>query len=278
MSSLSNSTSDIDIRHPECWNLLMRLDGSAIKFILYSDEENDSLISRKLPLNVTGDDYLKALENCIYDNPVLIQDYKHIAVSIESSRFAVLPVEVSDEDLMNDIMDYMYVGDSEDRYICDLTSGKSTIAFTVPQGVVSFLQRTFNMPEIVHHLVPLCAYSAEKSTKSGISKMFVYLSDNRMDMCIYRKGELLMANTFRYRNSEEPSYYILNAWQTFGMDVLTDELQLSGDKMIRDLLMPILRKYISYVMPIIFPAAAMKIGQDAIKAPFDLILLSQCVL
>jgi hypothetical protein len=60
--------------------------------------------------------------------------------------------------------------------------------------------------------------------------------------------------------------------------VHNDELQLSGDKAVRDELMPQLRKYISFVMPIIFPASAMKIGQDAIKAPFDLILLSQCVL
>lgn len=278
MSSLSNTTSDIEIRHPERWNLIMRLGSNTIKFILYSDEEENSLICRELPLSLSGDDYLKVLENCIYDNPVLIQDYKRVAVSVESSRFVVLPKEVNDEDSMNNIMDYMYVGDSDDRYMCDLADGKCSIAFTVPHGVVMFLRRTFDMPKIVHHLVPLCTYSAVKSEKSGISKMFVHLSDNRMDMCIYRKGELLMTNTFRYRNNEEPSYYILNAWQTFGMDSLTDELQLSGDKTVRDMLMPMLRKYISYVMPIIFPAAAMKIGQDAIKAPFDLILLSQCVL
>ena len=74
------------------------------------------------------------------------------------------------------------------------------------------------------------------------------------------------------------AYYILNVWQNFGLDVYSDELQISGEKTVREQLMPQLRKYISYVMPIIFPASAMKIGQDAIKAPFDLILLSQCVL
>ncbi len=278
MSSLSNCTSDIEIQHPECWSLIMRLGSSAIKLLLYSNEESNSLISREIPLDIYGDDYLKALENCIYDNPVLIQDYKRVAVSIESSRFVVLPPEIRDEDTVNDIMDYIYAESLEDRYICDLSKEGKTVVFTVPLGVIAFLQRTFNMPEIVHHLVPLCSYSALKSEKSGISKMFVYLSNNRMDMCIYRKGELQMTNTFRYRNDEEPSYYILNAWQTCGLNTLTDELHLSGDKSVRDLLVPILRKYISYVMPIMFPATAMRIGQDAIKAPFDLILLSQCEL
>ena len=39
---------------------------------------------------------------------------------------------------------------------------------------------------------------------------------------------------------------------------------------------PMLREYVTYVMPAIFPAAAMRIGMDAMKAPFDLILMSLC--
>ena len=107
--------------------------------------------------------------------------------------------------------------------------------------------------------------------------MFVHLYDNRIDMCIFGKDELLMTNTFHYREVDEAAFYMLNAWQNWGLDVRNDELQLSGDKSLRDSLTPQLRKYINYVMPIIFPVSAMKIGQDAIKAPFDLILLSQCV-
>lgn len=278
MSSLSNSTSDIEIRHPECWNLILRLGGSSVRFILYSDEEEDSLISRELALDLTGGNYLKSLENCVYDNPVLIQDFKRIAVSVESSHFVVLPAEMSNDDAMDGVIDYMYADDDGDRCLCELQEGKCSMAYTVSRGVTAFLQRTFNMPKIVHHLVPLCAYSAEKSEKSGMSKMFVHLYDNRLDMCIFRKGELLMTNTFAYRDVEETAYYILNAWQNFNLDVMNDELQLSGDKAVRDLITPQLRKYVTYVMPIIFPASAMKIGQDAIKAPFDLILLSQCVL
>lgn len=278
MSSLSNTTLDIDIRHPEHWTLILRAGAASVKFILYSDEVENSLIYRELPLDIEGGNYLKALENCIYDNPVLIQDYKRIAVSVESLHFALLPVEAGDDDTACDVLDYMFASDEGDSHVCDLIKDKVAVAFKVPHGVLSFLQRTFNMPLITHHLVPLTVYSAEKSEKSGIAKMFVHLHDNSMDMCVFRKGEFLMTNSFRFREVEETAYYMLNAWQNLGLDVMTDELQLSADKAVRDILTPQLRKYISYVMPTIFPASAMKIGQDAIKAPFDLILLSQCVL
>lgn len=278
MSSLSNTTQDIDIRYPEHWTLILRLGESSISFILYSDHEENSLIYRELTLDKSTGDYLKSLENCIYDNPALLQDFKRVAVEIASSHFVVLPEAMNNDDHMHEVMDYMFATDGGDRHLCPLSDGKTAIAFTMPRGVMSFLQRTFNMPTVVHQLVPLSKYGEAKCEKSGISRMFAHLYNEHLDLCVFRKGELIMTNTYRLRNTEEAVFYMLNAWQHLGLDVMTDELQLSSDKTVRDLLTPQLRKYINFVMPIIFPASAMKIGQDAIKAPFDLILLSQCVL
>lgn len=278
MSSLSSTTSDIEIRCPEHWNLILRVGETSVKFLLYSEEEENSLISRELAIDTNSDNYLKSLENCIYDNSVLIQDFNKIAISVDSSHFVIIPNELNDEETVQKMLDFMYVSDNGDYNINELIAKESSIACLVPQGVLTFLQRTFNMPKIIHHLTPLCVYASEKCKKSSISRMFVHLYDNRMDMCIFIKENLLMANTFHYQDVEEAVFYILNAWQNLGLDVRNDELQLSGDKSTRDLLTPQLRKYINYVMPIIFPASAMKIGQDSIKAPFDLILLSQCVL
>ena len=55
-----------------------------------------------------------------------------------------------------------------------------------------------------------------------------------------------------------------------------NELFVTGSKALRDATIPTLRKYINYVMPSIFPAAALRIGQDAVKAPLSLILLALC--
>lgn len=278
MSSLSNTTLDIEIQRPEHWTLILRLDEDAIKIMLYSELEENSLICRTLTLDKSAGGYLKALENCVYDNPVLLQDYKRVAVEVSSNHFLVVPDACADDDTACNMLDFAYSDDNGDRHLCSLLDGDASVAYTLEKGVMSFLQRTFNMPVVVHQLVPLCRFASKKSAKSGITKMYVHLHDGRFEMCIFRKGDLLVANTFKFRAVEDAAYFMLNAWQCYGLDVMSDELQLSGDKAVREELTPLLRKYITYVMPIIFPASAMKIGQDAIKAPFDLILLSQCVL
>jgi hypothetical protein len=57
---------------------------------------------------------------------------------------------------------------------------------------------------------------------------------------------------------------------------LTDELQLTGDGGQRASMTPELRKYVKYVMPAVYPAAAMRLGRNAMQAPLELILLALC--
>ena len=39
---------------------------------------------------------------------------------------------------------------------------------------------------------------------------------------------------------------------------------------------PVLREYVKYVMPAVYPAAAMRLGRDAMQAPLELILQALC--
>ena len=75
---------------------------------------------------------------------------------------------------------------------------------------------------------------------------------------------------------DDAAFFTLNAWTCFGLSADADALQLVGDSTMRDALAPVLRNYITSVMPAIFPAASMRMGHDAMKAPYDLILLLLC--
>ena len=228
MSSLSNSTSDLHLSQPELWQFYLALMPRSIDFILYAPSQDDSLVVRSLALDNSGGDYLKAVENVVYDNPVY---------------------EVS---------------------------GTVGIVSEVPQGVLPFVQRTFNNPPVVHHLYPLCEHFERLNAHSSIARMFVNLSPHRMDLVVYRQGRLELANTFNYRSMDDAAYFILHAYDSLKMNRLSDEIQLSGDRDVREQLTPLLRRFINYVMPAIYPAAALRLGHDAMKAPFDLIMLALC--
>lgn len=277
MSTLSNSTADIEISHPELWTLALRLDDEGLRFIAFNALMDNSLIFRDIRFDSTTDDYLKALEDCIYDNPVLLCDFKRVLISVFSSRFVIVPGDAPADDFAHEVFHKLYPAFNGDVCLSPVSDCSATIVMGIPGGVYSFLQRTFNTPPLVHHLAPMCRFFGKKAAQTSIGKMFLYFHGDKLDLCAFSQGRLVMANSFTYNSIDDAKFFILHAWKSLGFDVMTDELQLCGDKEARTALTPLLREYITYVMPAIFPAVALQLGSDAIKAPFDLIILSLCV-
>ena len=56
----------------------------------------------------------------------------------------------------------------------------------------------------------------------------------------------------------------------------SDELHIMGDKEQKKALLPELRKYVKTVIQTIFPAQLLKLGKNAMIAPFDLIVIPLC--
>lgn len=277
MSNLSDTTANYNIQKPELWTLVIGLTNNALRYIIFSDLVNDSLISGEIEIKVaTETEYLKAVQDIIYDNSALLLDYKKVLVCYDSTHFMLFPPEAEcDEASATDVLsEFFYPNSTGDFTHCDMPQSNSAIAFDAPSGLLSFLHRTYYNVEIVHRLTPLCEYFASQQGGTSISRMYVYLTNGMMHLCLFKKGKLLMANSFSFKDINEAAYYALHAWESAGFAGLDDEVQLLGDKSLRDAIAPTLRKYISYVMPILFPAAALKIGHDATRSHHDLLLLA----
>ncbi len=274
--TLSSSTDDINLQHPELWTMHLGVGKESINYVLYSKQQDNSLISGTVALDTAFGNYLKSVENCIYDNPLFLKPYGEVKVLVESNHFMVMPNEIDDYDTCHDIMETAFPEAEGEFALCPMPQCGTLMGFEMPKGLEAFLQRTFYNPPIMHQLVPLCEYYKLKQEQTSIRRMFVHLHDKKLDLCLYNKGALAMTNSYVFHAIEDAAYYALHAWQDYGFDGLADEVQLSGDKHLRDAITPIMRKYINFVMPAIFPAAAMRIGHDAVKAPYELILLALC--
>ncbi|MCQ2288020.1 MAG: DUF3822 family protein [Muribaculaceae bacterium] len=269
------STTKINIQQPELWTLQMSLDSKTLDYILYTDAQEDSLIMGSIELDTSAGKYLRQVENAVYDNPFLLDDYKEVRVIYNSPHFVLLPQEY-DEIEAQEVFDTHFPDSDGEMAMCSLKRCGVNIAFEIPKGVLGFMQRTFFTPPVFHHLHPLCEHYKRINDGSEIARMFINMSDSHMDMVVYQNGRMVLANSFDYRTPQDAAFFALHTWDSMGMDRLNDEVQLTGDKAQRDAIAPILRKYIGYVMPAIYPAAALRLGQNAMKAPFDLIMLALC--
>lgn len=142
--------------------------------------------------------------------------------------------------------------------------------------IAGFIARTFNNPPVCHRLTPLCRYFSFQSRAVNNIKMFVNVSPDAVDIVAFSNNGLLLANTFRTTTVADALYYCLAVARSCGFDQLNDEMMLSGDRAVRDSLTPLLRQYVNYVMPLVFPSDIYRHGKEALAAPFELIILPLC--
>ena len=263
---------NINIQHPEAWELLMAIGDQQLDYILYTPTVANSL---QIGHASRTDDSLQALEDATYDTPELLNDYQRVRIVVHSRHFVLLPMETSDDDCAQ-LVRTAFPADEGEAAVCPLPENGVKIAYLMPKGMQAFLGRTFSYPEVYHHLYPLCEHFKTLNRGDNLSRMFLNLNAESMDMAIYRKGVFLGANSFQFTNTHDATYFALNAWRAHGLDQLTDELQLMGDRKMCAEMTPKLREFVKFVMPAEYPAVAMQLGRNAMQAPLELILLALC--
>lgn len=258
--------------------LSLRLGPGRVDVAVYNPLENGSLLTRTRKLADDGGDdaaYLKSLEDFVYANPLLLCDFASVDVIVETSRFAVVPAELSDDDSVR--MLRMTHPDMEKDAAVEVTrlpELKAAVAMGLPQPLVSFLRRTFPTVTLAHSLVPLMRFFRSKIPAGNSVKALVNFRDDSADIIIEKHSGLLLAN--RYESSEPADllYYVLSAVSR--ITPKAEEVYLSGSHTLRDAVTPELRRFHPYVMPMIFPSEMFRAGSCAMTLPFDLAILPLC--
>lgn len=280
-----STKAEINIDHPELWNMGLHITGNKIKYLLVNTSAENSLTTGEFDIADNADSALKAIEAVIYDHQ-LLGDFNDVRIVVDSRHFVVLPPDFQPDDTLGadgqssaqTAVEAAFGRMEGDLGYCRLAKCNAAIAFEMPKGLTAFLERTYFQPRIVHPLYTLCEHYSGVNADSGIARMHLNFAPegNRMDMVVFGKGQLMMANSFEFDLAADAVFYVLHAWSSLGLDSMSDEIQLTGNRDMRDAVMPKLREYVRYVMPGIFPAAALRLGQDAVKAPLELTLLALC--
>ena len=264
------------IKDPRLWRLALRIDEKRMHVVLFCSVEDNSLIYRESPLDTAAQSTQKAIEEAIYENPLLLSDFARIDCIIETDKFTIIPAEIDNPDIQEKIFNTTFP--SFDGIVIEnkLEELNSSILMGLDEELANFLHRTFNNPKIQHCLAPLCIYFNRNSQLGNSGKMYAYLHDNKLNLLTFGDKTIRLANMFAFREPIDAIYYIMACRDMLKLDAQDNELLIAGDNSLRDAITPTLREYLAYVMPVIFPSSMFKAGKDAMKAPFDLIVLPLC--
>lgn len=264
-------TPDLIDRHA-FWCLAMELTHSAVEVMLTSTVEDNSLIYRRIPLPSDIPAPHRALEEVIYRNPLLLSDFRSTNIVLRPQHWAAIPDTIDISDTAAILWPDAAAGNLAPLE-CPLEPFGATALVMTDRSTLGLLRRTFSDASFSMHMQPLCSFITSSGRNSGVTRAFVNLGPDSVDVIIYAGQRLLFMNSFAVTDPADAAYYILAAAEATRFDRMNHQMLISGAPARREALMPLLRKYINYVMPQIFPAAALRSGREAMEAPFELTVL-----
>lgn len=268
------------ISDPRRYNMALRISDTRLDILLRQSVPDENLIYSAVPLDTASTGITRALEEAVYDNPALLGDFAGTSVIIESARYAVVPDIVGSfgYDFMETVGDTLLPPDDVpvELLTTPVADTGAMSLMRVPAELTAFLRRTFNNPSISHHIAPLAAYCLNAEKLAGARRMYANLRSSSLDIIAFDGNRLLMATTFDFRDTMDAVYYIMATRELLGLTASSNELLLSGNAEVRGAVTPILRRYVPYVMPAIYPSDIMRAGKDMMRAPLDLIALQLC--
>lgn len=236
-----------DFSDHNIWRLLLTVGVRGLEAAFYNRKTRACVPYISRTWECPDADVLKRIEDAVYDDALLPDDYDTTILLRPKATLLVPPelVDTDDIDSIREALDAVDASDSKDVWYEDM--GEALALYSTPDGVKGFLGRTF-LTEDVHHLLhPFVEHFRVKASNEGGEKMWVHLGENYVDMAAFRDGRLLQATSWYCSPGADAAYFLLFAWRTLGLDPTQGEMNISGKEEYRREVMTLLRRHINYV-------------------------------
>ena len=257
----------------QMWQLLMEANSRELEAVVLSPYEEQHLTHKVISLDSETSSPLKCLEDAVYANDFLLTDYRHTMMLYDCGHALPLPL-CDDDSMLAALYREAYPGDGgspSTMLISRLPEQNVALCSEIPTDIHRFLTRTFPGIAVEHPLVPLCRYFRARYALRPRGKTLVNLRGKRLDIITLGAAAPLTVASYHVEAVMDALYYILAAREALQLPD-TDEIMVAGDRHLRAEITPLLRRYVRYVMPAIYPSAMIRAGKVSLSAPFGLIV------
>lgn len=265
------------IHNPRLWQLHIAIDRAGLEIMAYTPLEEHSLITARIPFEPGASTAAGAVEDAIYDNPLLLSDFKHVTILVRDTPHAILPAAVADDrDMLTAITDELAGAAPDEPLVDTLPLLDAAVSYRLDPAVLNFLRRTFTNATFTHRISALTRYWHGTNRATGSLTTHVNLRHEGADIVTFAGNRLLVANSYRTPTPADTLYYIMAVREMVGARPDTPVV-IAGDRQAREALLPMLSGCVQRAVPAVFPVAMFRAGgQTAMNTPLDLIVLPLC--
>lgn len=254
------------------WRMILRIESQRLSVLLLGPESVErSVLFHSEPL---ADDSIRALENAIYDNSLILGDFANVDIIFANSDAFISPLSASE--IREQMAEAMLPDYSSARRIeTEEVTNSLEVIYAVNEEVFNFIARTFAAARFHHSMAINSKYLYHRNARAGASAHLFALCEGQDELALISfdaAGILCNMSRPKALTAEDCAYFILASANAQDMP-----LSVGGNPSLRNEVCNILRRMRpdATVLPLTLPEDLLQLRHMAPEAYFDMIFLTQ---
>lgn len=260
------------ITQPELWRCVLHITPSRLNVAVVPPVAQEEMVAASLLLNPEAPTPLKALEDAVYDNPLLLSDFKSVHCLVETPTHAVVPAPLATPDDAPLLLSRESGTEADpDRTVASPQFGGAAVVYELPEPLEAFLRRTFFGVTISTPIEEVGKAATQLSTTTAAPVMIAVADTaSAVTLAAARGGELLMLNTFTVNHPADAAYYLLASRSTLGLGKGDGTVWFAGQAPLARTVANIVTPYLDSVEFVTIPPELCGYGREAGRLTYPL--------
>lgn len=240
-------TDTIDLTQSKQYTLSIRLSTDGFSFSVLNPTEKAIPVVIDYPINESLS-LTANLKQAFKEVKELTCSYRRVNLLLANRRFTFIPLEFFEDEQCETVFYHNFPTRENETVLYNILHRNNIVVlFGMDKSACNYLRE--QQPDIRFYAQAsaFTEYFSAKSRLGNNRKIYVNLHKKAIDVYVFERGQLLLANTFPCQTITDSIYYILYIWKQQEFDQERDELHLTGQLNEKKQLLSELRKYIRQV-------------------------------
>ncbi len=250
MASLQRDT----IKVPQMWQLALELHDASLEVLFTPLLPQEESIHYAFEISPSAS-RLEAIEEIVYENPLLLCDFNRTDIIFDTNRFVILPESMATDEAMADAVHALWPDLDCAPAPQNLQGMPEVLVMAIDASTIAFVRRTFIEGRLVHPVGKLAEHFCAVN-RSIHGCVYAYVREGVAYVVAFRDKTLCIACQYATPTADDAAYYIMAAAKQQGFILSEDPIMVAGVPALRDATINLLLSMKANAMPALLPHAA----------------------
>ena len=268
----------IDFKKTRQYTLSIRLSTDGFCFAVHNPQATDEYAYQ--PYRI---DSLKSMtsnfKKAVEETEMLKHTYGSVNILLADTSYTLVPKEYYSEQYEKEFYQQnIATADANATVMHNVVGDEQVVVlFAVEKQLHKYITTQFPKAKVYAAIAPLINFGVERNYNVHKKYCFAHLRKRSIDVMCFENAAPLFVNTFKYKDTADALFYLLNSWTMLGLSQADDTLHIAGQSRHSKALARDLKAFIQNIH-IIRPAEEFH-STELVRSdemPFDLQSLIAC--